>query len=78
MILNVRVIPKSSRNLVKKEDHKLKVYLTRPATEGLANNQLIELLSAYLGIKKYQIKIVKGHKSRDKLVEVNADTPVII
>jgi len=61
----------ASRNLVKKENDKLKVYLIRPAQDGLANNQLIDLLAEYLGIKKYRIKIIKGHKSRDKLVEVD-------
>ncbi len=74
MILNVRVIPKASRNLVQKEKGFLKVYLTKPAQDNLANMQLIELLSEYLKIKKYQLKIIKGEKSRDKLVEINAAT----
>ena len=72
MIMRIRVCPKASRNLVKKEDDILKVYLTKPAQEGLANSQLIELLSEYLRVRKYQIKIVKGLKSRDKLIEINA------
>ena len=71
MILNVRVIPKASRNLVKKENDHLEVYLTKPAQDGLANLRLIDLLSEHLKIKKYQIKIIKGQKSRDKLVEIN-------
>lgn len=74
MILNVRVIPKASRNLVKKEKGFLKVYLTKPAQDNLANMQLIELLSEYLKIRKYQLKIIKGEKSRDKLVEVTPST----
>lgn len=72
MILNVRVVPKSSRAVVTKADEGLKVYLTRPAQDGLANKQLIELLSEYFKVKKYQLKIIKGHKSRDKLVEIIA------
>jgi len=72
MIVNVRVIPKASRNLVKKEGASFKVYLTKPAQDGQANEQLIELLSEYLHLKKYQCSIVKGQKARDKLVEINA------
>ena len=72
MILSVRVTPKASRNLVVKENEKLKVYLTRPAQDGLANRQLLDLLSEYLNLKKYQIKIIKGHKSRNKLIEIDA------
>jgi hypothetical protein len=71
MILNVRVIPRASRNLVKEENGCFKVYLTKPAQDNLANAQLIELLSEYLNIKKYRISIIKGHKSRSKLIEVS-------
>ncbi|MDD5432337.1 MAG: DUF167 domain-containing protein [Candidatus Omnitrophica bacterium] len=71
MIISVRVIPRASRNLVKEEGDKLKVYLTKPAQEGLANHKLIELLSEHFKIKKYNIKIIKGLTSREKLVEIN-------
>lgn len=70
MIINVRVIPKASRALIKQESGYLKAYLTKPAQDNLANVQLIDLLSDYLKVKKYQIKIIKGEKSRGKSVEV--------
>lgn len=73
MILNIRVIPKSNRNLIKKENDYLKVYLTNPAQEGLANKQLIELLAEHLNVKKRQIRIVKGEKCRDKLIEIDVN-----
>jgi len=72
MIFNVRVIPKASRNLVIKEKEGLKVYLSKPAQGGLANTQLVGLLSEYLRVRKYQIRIIKGHKTRYKVVEVDA------
>ncbi|MBI4972271.1 MAG: DUF167 domain-containing protein [Candidatus Omnitrophica bacterium] len=71
MLLEIRVIPRASKNFIKEEDGRLKVYLTKPAQDNLANAQLIELLSAYLKVKKYHLKIIKGHKTRDKLVAVN-------
>ena len=72
MILNIRVIPKARRNLIKKENDSLKAYLTKAAQNGLANKQLIELLAEYLKVRKYQIKIIKGEKSRDKVIEIYA------
>jgi len=72
MIFNVRVIPKASRNSVIKEKEGLKVYLSKPAQDGLANTQLVGLLSEYLRVRKYQIRIIKGHKTRSKVVEVDA------
>lgn len=71
MILNIRAVPRASRNLIKKEEGCLKIYLTKPNQNGLANAQLIDLLADYLNIKRYQIKIIKGSKSRDKLVEID-------
>jgi uncharacterized protein (TIGR00251 family) len=71
VILNIRVTPKASRNLIKKENDCLKVYLTKPAQDGLANMQLIDLLARHLNIKKYQIKIIKGEKSRNKIVKID-------
>ncbi|MFA6130231.1 MAG: DUF167 domain-containing protein [Candidatus Omnitrophota bacterium] len=73
MILDVRVSPRASRNHVERQGNKVKVYLTKPACEGAANKQLIDLLSSHLKIKKYQIRIKSGEKSRDKLVEIDAD-----
>ncbi len=73
MIFDVRVNPGASRNHVERKGNKLKVYLTKPASEGAANKQLIDLLSAHLKIKKFQIRIKAGEKSRDKLVEIDAD-----
>lgn len=72
MIIFVRVHPKASKIQVIKESGGFKVYLTKPAIDGLANEQLIELLSSYLKVKQYQIKIIKGLKSRNKIVEINA------
>ncbi|MFA5090678.1 MAG: DUF167 domain-containing protein [Candidatus Omnitrophota bacterium] len=71
MILNVRVLPRASRNLVKREGKCLKVHLTKPAEGGLANKQLIEVLADYFKVKKYRIAIVKGHSAREKIIEVS-------
>lgn len=72
MIFNIRVSPRASRNRVEQSGNNFKVYLTKPAADGLANNQLIELLSKHFKIKKYQIKIKSGLKSRNKLLEIDA------
>lgn len=72
MIISVKVMPRASRNLVKEEGGGFKVYLTKPARDGLANEQLINLLSAHLKVKKYQLRITQGDKSRNKLVEITS------
>lgn len=71
MRLNIRVIPRASRNCIKEENNTLKVYLTEPAQDGRANAGLIALLAAYFKVKKYRISIVQGEKSRNKVVEIS-------
>jgi len=72
MVFNVNVTPRASRNRVEQNGKNLKVYLTKPAAKGLANAQLIDLLSQYFKIKKYRVKIKIGQKSHHKLVEIDA------
>jgi hypothetical protein len=75
MRLNVHVQPKAKQNKVVVEPDRLKVYLTAPPVEGKANKLLIELLSEYYCVKRKQIRIVSGQKSRDKVVEVTPSAP---
>jgi uncharacterized protein (TIGR00251 family) len=71
LTVSVRVQPRASKKGVEGvRDGALRVRLTAPPAEGAANEQLVEVLSKEFGIKKSAIKIVKGHSSRDKLVEM--------
>jgi uncharacterized protein (TIGR00251 family) len=68
--LQVRVIPNAKRNMVLEEEGRLKVYLTVPPAEGRANKALIELLADHFQVKKSSIRIVKGERARDKVVQI--------
>ena len=73
IFLKVKVIPRSSCNEIKEiSEGVLKVRLTSPPVEGKANKQLITFLSENFKIKKSEIKIVSGLKSREKLIEISA------
>ncbi len=74
MLIDVRVTPNAKRNEVKKEAERLKVHMTAKPVEGKANKALIDLLSDHFGVNKSAIKIVKGEKSRDKVVEIEEST----
>ncbi len=70
MRYSIRVIPKAKQNKVVVEEDRLKVYLTAPAIEGRANEALIKILAAHFQVRKGDIRIVRGEKSRDKVVEI--------
>lgn len=68
-IINLRVIPKSSRaGVIGWEDGILKVRVVSPPRRGAANRELLELLSDYFQISKNHMKIVSGERSRFKRV----------
>ena len=70
MRINVRVIPRSSKNSIIWEEGALKVRLTAPPVNGAANEALIALLAQRLGLPKRDIHIVQGATGRHKTVEI--------
>lgn len=69
-ILKIRVVPNAKQNRVLEEGGQLKVYLTVPPIEGRANKALVDFLSDHFHVKKSSVRIVKGEKFRDKVVEI--------
>ena len=69
--VSVKVIPRSSKNKIIWENDILKVKLTSPPVEGKANKELIRFLSKVFKIPKSEIRIVRGEKSRKKIIELN-------
>ena len=71
MRINVRVIPRSSKNMAEWENGGLKVHLTAPPVDGAANTALITFLAQRLAVRKNDILIVLGMSARSKIVEIN-------
>lgn len=53
------------------EDGSIVIYTREPAVDGLANQALIEQLSDYLRIPKTKLKIIRGLRSKTKIIEIN-------
>lgn len=70
-LIKVKVIPNAKKNKVVESEGLFKVYVNAPAVDGKANKALIAVLSEYFNIRKGSIKIVRGEKSREKVVEIN-------
>jgi len=71
ILIEVKVVPRSSkREVAGVADNIVKVKLTAPPVDGAANEQLIELLSERLKIRKSSISIIKGESSKRKTVKI--------
>jgi len=73
MLVHVRVQPNSAREGIEKEGDVLVVKVSAPPRAGKANRRLIELLSKYYGVPKSGIEIIRGAKSRDKVVKIKLE-----
>jgi uncharacterized protein (TIGR00251 family) len=70
--IGVRVSPRASRSeLVGLRDGVLHVRVTAPPMEGEANRELCKLLAKRLGIARSRVGVVRGLRSREKLVRVD-------
>lgn len=71
MLLKLHVTPRGSRNEVTGwRGDVLCVKITAPPVEGAANAALVKFVADTLGVRKSQVELVSGEKSRDKTVRV--------
>ena len=70
MKIDVKVTPNAKKERIVDEGGLFKVYVTAPALDGKANKALIDLLAEHFDVKKGAVRIVKGEKSREKVVEI--------
>lgn len=67
----LQVIPRARRSQVSGlHGDALKVRLAAPPVEGAANEALVAFLADTLGIRKRDVTLVSGERSRHKLVRI--------
>ncbi|MBP9760790.1 MAG: DUF167 domain-containing protein [Candidatus Magasanikbacteria bacterium] len=70
-LLSIRVTTRTSKPAIEQiTETSYTVRLTAPPTGGQANKQLIQILSKELGIPKSHMNIIRGEKSRNKVIEI--------
>ena len=72
MDISIKVTPIASKNeLIKISSTEWKAKLTSAPVNNKANQALIKFLAKELGFRKGQIEIIKGLKSRNKIVKIS-------
>ena len=68
LVLSVRVSPRAKHNEVTGvSDGALLVRTTAPPADGKANKTVVKMLSRYLGVAPSRIRLLRGHRHRDKV-----------
>jgi len=69
VLLSVKLQPRASKNEIGPSlGEELKIKVTAPPVDAAANAALIKLLAEKLDCARRQIEIVRGHKSRHKIL----------
>ena len=70
--LSVRLQPRASRNEICGEmGDALKIKVTAPPVDSAANSLLVEYMANLLHISKGSVQILKGHTSRNKILQIS-------
>jgi len=71
MKIFVKVKPNARESRVKKlDDATFSVWLKEPAQKSKANRALIKILADYFHTQQQSIKILLGHKSKQKIISI--------
>lgn len=73
--LTVRLTPRAKRNaIVSGDDGLLRVSVAAAPVEGRANAALCKLIAKRAGVARGQVSVIRGERSREKVVRVEGLT----
>ena len=72
--VSIKVIPNAKKKAISYKDNILKIYVTVPPVDGKANKKAKEFLSDILDIHSKNLEIVKGLKSKRKIISISGIT----
>lgn len=75
-LLSVKLQPRASANKIDEPlGDELRIKVTAPPVDAAANEALVQLLADRLDCARSRVELVRGHKSRHKLVKLHGFAP---
>jgi len=72
--LSVIVHPKSRKQEITEiGNNAFKIHVLSPPSRGEANAEVCKLIAQHLDIPVSKVKVLRGHKSRNKLLSIDPD-----
>ena len=74
--MSVKLQPRASANeICAPLGDELKIKVTAPPVDAAANEALLEWLAHWLGCARSRVELIRGHKSRHKVVKLHGFDP---
>ncbi len=77
MLISVKAFPGSSDDAVIQEKKRYKVYVREEARQGAANKGVLRVMARYFDLPQGSIRMVRGHTSQNKILEIPENTPLV-
>ena len=72
MRYNIKVKTHAKQEKVEKiDENNFLVNVKEPATENRANEAVVKVLANFFGVSKSRVEIIKGLKSKNKVISIN-------
>ena len=72
MKISVKAKPNSKEEKIEQiAEGQFVVSVKEPPVRGMANRAIITLLASYFSVSEFQVKIVSGWTSRQKIIEIS-------
>ena len=76
LTLDILVVPRASRTVVGPlKGDRLRVAVTAPPVDNLANAAVVAALADAFGVRRAAVRIIRGERGRRKTVEITGATP---
>lgn len=73
MKISVKVKTRAKKDKIEKiGENNFIISIKEAPIEGKANKAIIKSLAEYFNIKKSNIEIIRGHKSKEKTIKINS------
>jgi len=77
--LSIHALPDSFRSeIAGVHDGKLKIKIAAKSIDGKANKALVSFLADYFAVSKSSVTLIRGERSRDKVIAITGDPKVLI
>jgi len=71
MLYKVKVFPGARKNeIIKKDEDRFEIKVKTKPKRGLANREVLEMLSFYFKVPVSKIRLIKGLRQRNKIFEI--------
>lgn len=76
VLLSVKLQPRAAKNqIIGAQADELKIQVTAPPVDSAANEALVEFLAEKFDSGRNRIEIIRGHKSRHKVIKLYGFAP---